>query len=315
MIKTAKSREYNIVKETGDLMANKLNLLRKVVSYKTTEAWTTIPHVTFIYEADATEMLNEFSKLNQYNQRLKLTINTLLLKIFTEAIKTAPQVNAHIKYNSKQVTGEIKVIKNINISMPRALENGEIVVVNLRNFEDKTLVEMQEYINKITQKISNCNIHIPIYRVAVSNMIEQMQKGHLLTATRALLGMTFDKTKTNKKDIAEYDKIPLEDKIIPSDLQPGTITISNLGSICKGLNGFMGILEIVPPQIFAIGIGKKKKKPGVIKNENNEKSIEIRKVIPLCLTFDHRALNFGEILPFIQKVEHLFKHSELLKEW
>ncbi|MCL2431835.1 MAG: 2-oxo acid dehydrogenase subunit E2 [Nitrososphaerota archaeon] len=296
-------------------MGKELNLLQKAISYKTTESWTTIPHITFIYEADATEILNKFGKLNEKNQDLKLTINTLLLKICTEAIKTAPQVNAHIKYNSKRIAGKIEVIKNINISMPWLLENNEIVVINLRNFEDKTLVEMQEYINKIAQKINNCNIHIPLYRVSVSIMIEEMKKGHLLRATYALLGAAFDKTKPNKKDIKEYDKIPIKDKIIPPDLQPGTITISNLGSVCKGLNGFMGILEVIPPQVFAIGIGSIQEKPCVIKNENNEKFIAIRKVIPICLGFDHRALNFGDIVPFIQKMEHIFEHSELLKEW
>ena len=289
--------------------------MQKVISYKTTESWTTVPHITFIHEADATEMLNEFSRLNEDNPGLKLTINTLLLKIFTEAIKAAPQVNAHIKYNPKRITGEIEVIKNVNIAMPGALKNGEIVVINLRNFEDKTLLEMQGYINKIEQKINNCNIHVPLYRVSASNMIEEMKKGHLLKASQAFLGATFDKSKPNKKDTKEYDKIPLNDKITPPDLQPGTITISNLGSVCRGLNGFMGILEIIPPQVFAIGIGSIQEKPCVIKNENNEKASGIRTVIPLCFGFDHRALNFGDILPFIQKVEYIFEHSELLREF
>ncbi|MCL2686729.1 MAG: 2-oxo acid dehydrogenase subunit E2 [Candidatus Bathyarchaeota archaeon] len=153
-------------------MGEKFNILRKAISYETTESWTTVPHVTFIYEADVTEMLNEFGRLNENSRSLKLTINTLLLKICVEAVKTAPQVNAHIKYNPKRITGEVEVIKNINITMPWVLENGEIVPINLRNFEDKTLVEMQEYINKIAQKINNCNIHIPLYRVAVSILIE-----------------------------------------------------------------------------------------------------------------------------------------------
>jgi pyruvate dehydrogenase E2 component (dihydrolipoamide acetyltransferase) len=296
-------------------MGKKFSLLRKVVSYKTTESWTVTPHLTFIYEADATEILNELSRLNENNPQLKLTINTLLLKICVEATKTVPKMNAHIKYSPTRVSGELEVIKNVDISMPWALENGEIIVINLRNFEDKTLVDMQEYINKIAQKINNCNINVPMYRVAVSSMMDELKKGRVLRAVSALLETVFDKTKPNKKAVKEYDKIPNEDKILPQDLQPGTITISNLGSVCKGLPGFMGLLEIIPPQVFAIGIGSVQEKPCVIKNENNEQSISIRKVIPLCLTFDHRALNFGEIVPFIQKIEYIFKHSELLRDW
>jgi len=306
---------YSTVEESGDLMVNEFNLLRKVISYKTTESWTTIPCITFTYEADATEMLKEFDSLKEKSQSLKLTINTLLLKICVEAVKAVPQVNAHIKYNPKGITGKITVIKNIDISMPWALENGDIIVVNLRNFEDKTLVEMQKYINDIAQKIHNCNIHIPLYRVSAGIMMDEMKKGHLLKSLHALLGAIFDKSKPNKKAFEEYDKIPLNDKILPADLQPGTITISNLGSVCKGLNGSLGIFEIIPPQIFAIGISSIQEKPCVITNESNEKTIAIRKIIPLCLTIDHRALNFSEIVPFIQKLEHIFKHSELLKDW
>ena len=69
-------------------------LFRKAVGYKTPEAWTTIPHITFIYEADATNLLCEFDKLKTENPKLRLTLNTLLLKICVDAIKAAPQVNA-----------------------------------------------------------------------------------------------------------------------------------------------------------------------------------------------------------------------------
>ena len=290
----------------------RFTLPRKIVSYKTTESWTTVPHVTFIYEADATEMLNEFSRLNANSPSLKLSLNTLLLKICTEAIKAASQVNARIKYNPKRVTGEIEVIKNIHISMPWMLENGEIITINLRGFENKTLMEMQEYINNIARKMKNCNISVPLYQVSVNTIIEELKKGHLLKVANALLGTPLDKSKPCKQDIVDYDKIPAEDKITAHDLEPGTVTISNLGSICKGINGFMGILEIIPPQVFTIGIGSIQEKACVIKNKNGENSIEIRKIIPMCLAFDHRALNFGEVVPFIQKLNYILEHSRTI---
>ena len=288
----------------------RFSLKRKVVGYKTTESWTTIPHVTFIYEADATNLLQEFDRFRAENPDKKITLNTLLLKICVEAIKAAPQVNALIEYNPKYVTGNIKIKKAIDISIPWALENGEIVSINLRNFESKSVMEMQEYINKIALKIKNCDINIPLYQVSVNNMIGELKKGRLLTAIRALLGARFGKSriaKFNKKDIESYNKISGENKITAQDLVPGTVTISNLGSVYKELKGFMGLLEIIPPQVFAIGIGSVQERVGVINNEKAEKLIGIRKIIPMCLAFDHRALNFGEIAPFIQKLDNLFE--------
>lgn len=77
----------------------------------------------------------------------------------------------------------------------------------------------------------------------------------------------------------------------------------------------MGILEIIPPQVFAIGIGSIQEKPGIVRNGKDEKTIGIREVIPMCLAFDHRALNFNEIVPFMQKLDYIFEHPELLADW
>jgi len=289
-------------------------LHKKIVGYKTYESWTSVPHVTFIYEADVTDLLAAFYRLKEHEPNTGITINTLLLKICVEAIKSAPEVNAHIKYNPKYVTGEIEVKGNIDISMPWLLENGNMVTINLRNFESKTLIEMQEYINKTALKIKNCDIQIPMFQISVNNMLGELKKGHLLKAVRALLGASFGKsqtTKHNKKEIEAYNKIPAEDKITVQDLVPGSITISNIGSLYKDQKGFMGLLEIIPPQVFAVGIGSIQEKAGVIRNEDGEKSIGIRKVIPMCLAFDHRALNFNEIVPFIQKLDYILEHDEL----
>lgn len=185
------------------------SLDKKVVGYKTYESWTSVPHVTFIYEADATDFLAAFYKWKVLNPNMGITINTLLLKICVEAIAAAPQVNAHIKYNPQYVTGRIDVKKNIDISIPWLLDNGNMVTINLRNFESKSLIQMQEYINKTSFKIKNCDIYIPMYQVSVNNMLGELKKGHLLKAVRALLGAAFGKSQTVKygrEEIEAYKK-------------------------------------------------------------------------------------------------------------
>jgi len=297
--------------------AKHFSLNKKIVGYKTYESWTSVPHVTFIYEADATGLLDKYYKFKTSNSDVKVTINTLLLKICVEAIKVAPQVNAHIKYNPKSVTGQINVKKEIDISMPWLLENGDIVAINLRGFESKTLIAMQEYVDKTAAKIKNCDIYIPMYQVSINKIISELKKGRLLKGTSALWGTVFGKSQTPKpsrKDMRAYNRIAADDKILMHDLVPGTIAISNLGSIYKAQKGFMGILEIIPPQVFAIGIGSIQEKPGVVKNENGEQTIAIRKVIPMCLAFDHRALNFSDIVPFMQQLDYIFDHPELLED-
>ncbi|MDR0462514.1 MAG: 2-oxo acid dehydrogenase subunit E2 [Christensenellaceae bacterium] len=262
-----------------------LSLPKKVVAYKTTESWTTVPHVTYVYQADVSKMLEI--------KRAGITLNTVFLKIIVEAIKAAPQINAHIKYNRKRVTGKVETIDSINISMPWVLEGGETVTINLRNFENKSLFQMQEYINDVKRRAQNCNIQIPLRKVAVGNLIHDLKRGHIFKALKAISGATFGKNKTRKcsrTELKRYKKTPVTDKITIDDLCPGTITVSNIGSLYKG-KGFFGLIEIIPPQIFAIGVG-------AIQGTT----------CPLTLCFDHRALNFNQVVPFLEKLDFIFEN-------
>lgn len=104
----------------------------------------------------------------------------------------------------------------------------------------------------------------------------------------------------------DKSKIPLE---------IGTITISNIGSTYREQRGAIALLDIIPPQVCVIGFGAILEKPGVYIDENGEKAIGIRKVLSICLAFDHRALDFGEIIPFIKKLDSIFENPNILKSF
>jgi pyruvate dehydrogenase E2 component (dihydrolipoamide acetyltransferase) len=69
---------------------------------------------------------------------------------------------------------------------------------------------------------------------------------------------------------------------------------------------------IIPPQVCVIGIGTLQRKPVVIKDENGEEKIEIRTILPVNIVFDHRVLDFGEVRPFLTKMEEFFQNPELV---
>ena len=293
-------------------MVKYFNLNRKVIAYKTTESWTSVPHVSFIYEADVTKALQVLKTVNEQSG-IHITLNTLMLKIFTEAIKAAPQINAHIKYNPGCISGKIEYKKQVNISVPLLLANQEMVTINLLGFENKSLTQMQEYIDRTKEKIENCNIEIPLYRVCIENLKSDFKNGHFLKVLGAIVGTIIGKSKTSKPkkdEIRKYNKIPAENKILPRDLVPGTITISNLGSLYKNLKGYMTLLEIIPPQVCAIGIGAVQEKAGIL-IKKDKKEIGIKSILPVCIVFDHRALNFNEVIPFIKKLDEIFEHCHM----
>ncbi len=81
--------------------------------------------------------------------------------------------------------------------------------------------------------------------------------------------------------------------ISPSDLQGATITLSNFGTIA----GRYANPIIVPPMVAILGCGKLRDEVRV-----REGIMEIRRIAPLSLTFDHRAVTGGEATRFLAAV-------------
>ena len=52
---------------------------RKIVSHMTSESWKTIPHVTYMYEPDVTDFMQEYRALSQPVNRFLL--NTVILNV------------------------------------------------------------------------------------------------------------------------------------------------------------------------------------------------------------------------------------------
>lgn len=93
-----------------------------------------------------------------------------------------------------------------------------------------------------------------------------------------------------------------ERNLTAGEMKGGTFTISNQGGI--GGAHFTPIVNI--PEVAILGIGRGKTKPVVTEN-----GIEPRKMLPLCLSYDHRVIDGGSAARFITMlVDHIEKLSE-----
>ncbi len=81
-----------------------------------------------------------------------------------------------------------------------------------------------------------------------------------------------------------------ERKLKPSEMQGGCFTISSLGSM--GGTGFTPIVNA--PEVGILGVSKLDIKP-----RWNGKEFEPRKMLPLCLSYDHRAVNGADAGKFM----------------
>ena len=292
---------------------------RKMVSHMTTESWRNVPHVTYMYEPDVTDFFAEYKKMNEkLDDESKITFNTLMLKTICKGLKAAPIMNSHIEFNRKFVTGRIDTFEDINISMPTILPNGEMMTINLRDFGSKSLEEMHDYIKDVKRRAEKTNLNEAMYSVSYDNTINSLKDGHFIRALMKLYGATFCNCNINHfrgKEKKEYESIPETERLTIKDLEPGTVVISNVGSTYLKQRGATAILEIVPPMVTAFAVGSVQEKPTVVTHENGEKTIEIRKILPICIAFDHRVLDFGDIVPFMQKLDEIFEKPEIIHEW
>jgi pyruvate dehydrogenase E2 component (dihydrolipoamide acetyltransferase) len=87
------------------------------------------------------------------------------------------------------------------------------------------------------------------------------------------------------KEASELIKKALDKQLKPADMQGGCFTISSLGAI--GGTGFTPIVNC--PEVGILGVSKADIEP-----RWNGKEFEPRTMLPLCLSYDHRAVNGGD---------------------
>lgn len=296
-------------------------IARKIVSNMTAQSWEEIPHATMTYEADATELLEEIKMLNDERAQGedKITINTVMLKIICEGLKAAPKMNTTLDFNRKLVRGTLKYHDQIDISMPMILHTGEMMTVNMHDMGSKTLTEMTCAINDTVRRANNSNMEEVMYEVSIDNTLTGLKQGKILQAIRRLYGSKMPGKHQVKvlsgKAKKEYYSIPEKDRLTKRDIEQGTTTVSNLGSIYREQKGFCALLEIIPPQTTAFAVNAVQKRAVVVTDENSNDKIEVRKIIPITVAIDHRALDYGDCVGFFKRLDEIFANPSLIRDW
>lgn len=290
-------------------------IARKIVSNMTAESWETIPHAVVSYEPEVTEFLKVMKEINKdATKETKLTLNTIMLRVIVEGLKACPILNSHIEFNRKLVRGNVKTFKEIDISMPMILKTGEMMTINMHDMHSKTMSQMRDAIADSARRANNSDLNEVMFEVSLDNTLQGLKKGKIAQTVNRLIGSKTGKHKVKTlsgKAKKEYYSIPVTDRLTKHDIEQGTITVSNLGSVCRDWNGICTILEIIPPQVCAIAIGSTQLVP--IAEETGEVRTGYR--LPLTIAFDHRALDMGDVAPFMNRLNEIFANPEIIKEW
>ena len=295
-------------------------IARKIVSNMTTESWREIPHAIVMYEADVTDILPVVKELNANCKRReeKITLNTVMMKIICEGLKAAPSMNTHLLFNRRLVRGCLKYFDHIDVSMPMLLPDGQMMTVNMRDMGNKTLSEMTAAIVDTERRARNSNMDEVMYEVSLDNTLQRLKQGKVAQTVMRLIGSKTGAHKVTTLHGAEkkkYYSIPATDRLTKKDIEQGTTTISNIGSIYREHKGSCALLEIIPPQTTAFAIDSIQKRPRVMTDAQGNDTIAVRQILPITIAMDHRALDYNDIVPFMRKLDEIFANAEVLKQW
>jgi pyruvate dehydrogenase E2 component (dihydrolipoamide acetyltransferase) len=219
----------------GPVRREKLSPLRRTVSRRMVESWTTVPKINQFADADISALLALRKKhAAAYEKKgAHLTVTSFLLLLLGRMLKKHPRANSSLD----EAASEIVFKDYCHIGVAVDTEGGLIVPI-LRDVDKKDLLQLSTELHAITEK-----------------------------------------TRQRKVSIEE--------------LQGGTFTISNQGSI--GGDHFTPI--IYAPQVAILGIGQGKAKPVALDGK-----IAVRTILPLCLAYDHRVLDGADAVRFLKDI-------------
>lgn len=107
------------------------------------------------------------------------------------------------------------------------------------------------------------------------------------------------------KEIEALSQKVKERTIDLMDLKGGTFSITNIGSA----GGLFATPIINYPEAAILGLGKIRKRP-VVRTVGGKDSIEVRQVLPLSLSFDHRIIDGAEAALFTNDIITLLEKPE-----
>jgi pyruvate dehydrogenase E2 component (dihydrolipoamide acetyltransferase) len=105
------------------------------------------------------------------------------------------------------------------------------------------------------------------------------------------------------QDVTDLAKKARDRKLAVSDFQEGTFTITNAGNI----GGLFATPVINYPEVAIMGVHQMKKRPVVIKDK-----IEIREIMYLSISLDHRVVDGAVAARFMNKMVELLQDPKML---
>jgi pyruvate dehydrogenase E2 component (dihydrolipoamide acetyltransferase) len=194
----------------------------------------------------------------------------------------------------------------VSVDMTRSLELRERLVARLREGETKPTVS-----DLLTKVAASALLRHPAVNAHFAgDKILRFPSAHVGIAVAAPNGLVVPVVRdADRKTIQEIatDRAALvgrarDGKLQREDLADGTFTISNLGMY--GIEQFVAVLN--PPQAAILAVGSTEPKPVV-----RDGQVEVRPMMSMTITCDHRAIDGADGAEFLRTVKELLEEPAL----
>jgi pyruvate dehydrogenase E2 component (dihydrolipoamide acetyltransferase) len=197
----------------GTVERKKMTTLRRTISDRMVQSWTTLPHITQFDTVDVTDLLALKKKYGaKYEkQGAPLTLTAFLLKALIPVLKQHPLFNASMDERA----GEIVLKKYYHVGIAVDTEQGLIVPV-LRDVDRKSLLDLARELNTLAERTRARKV-----------ALEEMQGGSFTISNQGGIGGGAFTPIINKPEVAilgvgrgALQPVVREGKVVPRTLLP-----------------------------------------------------------------------------------------------
>lgn len=237
-----------------------------------------------------------------------------MLRVLAEGLKAAPRLNAHMDYKFNASCGRLIIKKHIDVAVPMLI-NGETFPIKIRNLEERNLKETAEEFERLTKTLETTDVDRLLFDIILQRLIGFVLKGKLASTAAQIATGYVGKYKVAKLS-GLFEHVPHDETSLQvDDLNEGSVCLTNLGSLYKGLNGNVTYAPILYPQVFIMAMGAVQDRDYAFKNEDGVVDIATKKILPINVMFDHRLGGFNDVIPFIKRLDEIFANPECIHEW
>jgi pyruvate dehydrogenase E2 component (dihydrolipoamide acetyltransferase) len=227
-----------------------------------------------------------------------------LRKIIAQRMVQSLQVSAQL---TTVVEVDLTAVAELRSRTKADFEAREGVKLSFLPFLVKAALEALRQHPQVNASIDPTDSEITYHDAEHLGVAVDTEKGLYVPVIRNAGEMSIAELSRQIADVAARTRVG---KITPEEMAGGTFTITNTGS-----RGALFDTPIInQPQVAILGTGAVVRRPAAVRDQSGKESIEIRSMVYLALTYDHRLVDGADAARFLSTMKERLEAGNFAAE-